>query len=68
MSEPNLKAPVIPHLIPRSSDWNLCMDAMREDEEMRAGRDGTLFAKEHRMDAEMTRELHPKPIKLPETE
>lgn len=51
----------------------LLFDAMREDEEMRAGRDGTLFAKEHREDAEMTRHLadmnsfgiaffpHPKP-------
>ena len=31
---------------------------MKADEEMRAGRDGTLFAREHRLDEEMSRELN----------
>ena len=31
---------------------------MKEDEDMRAGRDGTLFNREHRLNAEMARELN----------
>ena len=38
-----------------NADFEQAMEAMREDEEMRAGKDRTLFQKEHREDAETIR-------------
>lgn len=39
------------------SPWEIAMDSFREDEDMRAGTDGTLFAKEQRLDAETQEQL-----------
>lgn len=41
----------------QKTPWEQAMDAMREDEEMRAGSDGTLLQKEHRDDAETLRQI-----------
>lgn len=39
------------------TEWDKAMQLMLEDEQMKAGRDGTLLAREMRRDAALAREL-----------